>query len=45
VVFEARPGQRLEFEVANALTGWRMALVLLYVILWRDEYLLVRAAG
>lgn len=41
--FHATPGKALRFECGNSLVGWRLALVLVYVLFRRNQYLWIRA--
>jgi hypothetical protein len=45
VSFQAIPGNPLAFECGNSLAGWRLVLVLIYVLFRRNEYLWVRLAA
>ena len=43
--FEARSGERINFECGSNLTGWRVLKGLFYVLFRRQEYLWLRRTG
>lgn len=45
VRFEAQVGESIAFECGNSLTGWRIFLVLFYVIFRSNQYLWLRRAA
>jgi hypothetical protein len=45
IPFEVHPGENVAFECGSSLTGWRILLVIPYVLFWKQEYLWLRRAA
>jgi len=41
---DCAPGGVLSFECGSSITGWRGLLALLYITIWRQQYLWLRPA-